>query len=295
MGLARRFKPRVSAKIGWLEPEGSYVRRFHRKLVPFLSALVLSGGMHGQGAAKSPAKTASKAGKAAAKKAPARAEAAAAAARARAVRIIERYEQAIGGRAAQLRLTSRHIEATVEFQLESGPVQGTLESWEKAPNKILAVMTLPNAGAIVQGCDGKAAWMQTPEGVRDQNGEELAESLKDADFYEDIHIRESYAELKHTGRLDINGAAADILEGTAPGRPAERLYFDLATGLLVRKDVSRLDGESRETAELYFDDYRDVDGIKFPFVMREGSGLTVRILKLAHNVAVDDARFARPR
>ncbi len=280
--------------------------RFTRKFTPILLALMLAllGRVSALGAAaqgsasgqtKGAAKTAPKAAPAAARKAPGKAAAETAAARARAAEIIERYEAAIGGRAAQLKLTSRHIEATVEFQIETGPVQGTMESWEKAPNKFLAVMNLPNVPPIVQGCDGRAAWMQTPEGVRDQTGEELEESLKDADFYEDIHIRQSYADLRHVGRTDIAGAAADIVEGANPGKPPERIYFDLHTGLLVRRDVSRMNGDSRENAVLFFGDYREVDGIQFPFAMREESGLTVRILKIEHNIPVDDAKFARPK
>jgi hypothetical protein len=43
---------------------------------------------------------------------------------------------------------------------------------------------------------------------------------------------------------------------------------------------------------IYFDDYRNVDGVKFPFyVYCDNPGITVRFQKVAHNQPIRDAEF----
>jgi hypothetical protein len=60
------------------------------------------------------------------------------------------------------------------------------------------------------------------------------------------------------------------------------LFFDAATGLLLRRNNS------------YYEDYREVGGVKLPFVSREESpyGLVVlRMTEIKHNVAIDKSTF----
>ena len=44
-------------------------------------------------------------------------------------------------------------------------------------------------------------------------------------------------------------------------------------------------------------DYREVDGVKIPFTVQNVSSLqavTIRLEKIVHNKAIDDAVFAKP-
>ena len=60
--------------------------------------------------------------------------------------------------------------------------------------------------------------------------------------------------------------------------------FDAQTGLLLRK------------GNIYYEDYREVDGVKLPFSIHEDSllGFTFvyKITDVKHNVPIDDAKFA---
>jgi hypothetical protein len=64
----------------------------------------------------------------------------------------------------------------------------------------------------------------------------------------------------------------------------EDWYFDAEDGLLLR------------IGDTYFDDYREVDGVKLPFKIREnvfsGLGLEYNFKEIKHNVKIDEKKFA---
>ena len=63
----------------------------------------------------------------------------------------------------------------------------------------------------------------------------------------------------------------------------EKLYFAAEEGLLLRK------------GNTYYDDYREVDGIKLPFTIRDdvfsGVGLVYRLTEIKHNLKIDESKF----
>jgi len=57
-------------------------------------------------------------------------------------------------------------------------------------------------------------------------------------------------------------------------------------------------GRAGEPVEVYFDDWRDVDGVKYPFNISQSSpslklGFTVK--EIRHNVAIDAKMFESSR
>jgi hypothetical protein len=50
-------------------------------------------------------------------------------------------------------------------------------------------------------------------------------------------------------------------------------------------------------AEIYLEDYRDVEGVKIPFTIRQTSpaiSFTIRLEEVKNNVPIDDAKFNKP-
>ena len=84
------------------------------------------------------------------------------------------------------------------------------------------------------------------------------------------------------GREKVGGSDAFVVEATPAEGHATRLYFDTQTGLLLRKDKT------------YFEDYREVDGVKLPFRERDDFSV-IRLTEVKHNLPVDDARFAEEK
>ena len=146
--------------------------------------------------------------------------------------ILDKYVQALGGKAAYAKLTSRVSKGT--FELDQMPGEATQETREKAPNKQLSVTESPQF-VVKRGFNGTTGWEDTPQtGLRDVTGEQLASMKRFADFYFPLNLKESYPKMVVKGKESVNGHPAYVLEATPSGGSAELMYFDVDSGLILR-------------------------------------------------------------
>jgi len=209
--------------------------------------------------------------------------------------VLEKYIQAIGGKAAQMQLTSRVLKGRVDVPGVSNG--GRLEVYAKAPNKSLTVMKLDTIGVIRQGFDGRAGWESDQRGVRISTGESLASLARDSDFYSPVKMKQLYARVKLIGKVKEGFRQAYLIEASPRVGSAEMFYFDAETGLLVRHDASRLTAKGSIRAEVYLNDWREVDGIKVPFRLTQvmpSVTFVFTVEEVKHNVPVEEAIFKRP-
>jgi len=210
--------------------------------------------------------------------------------------VLERYVQALGGRAAQMRLTSRVTKGRVDVPGVSDG--GRLEVYAKAPNKSLTVMSIDTMGVIRQGFDGRVGWEQSDQrGVRGSTGETLSSLARDAEFYGALKLKELYARIKLLGKVKEGFHQTYLVEATPRAGNAEMFYFDAETGLLVRHDVTRPTSKGSERAEVYLNDWREVDGVKIPFRLTQSMPdvtFVFTVEEVKHNVPVEEAIFNKP-
>lgn len=94
--------------------------------------------------------------------------------------VFAKYVEAIGGREALRRFTSRVTKARVDVPGVS--FGGKLEVYA-TPNKSLTIMNVEPIGVLKQGFDGRTGWNLSDKGSQSLDGTELA-TLAGADFYE---------------------------------------------------------------------------------------------------------------
>ncbi|HEY0726644.1 MAG TPA: hypothetical protein VGD38_01155 [Pyrinomonadaceae bacterium] len=119
----------------------------------------------------------------------------------------------------------------------------------------------------------------------------------DADFYREIRLAELYSRIKLVGKVKEGFRQVYLVEAVPKGGAAENLYFDVESGLLVRRDVTRNTPNSSVRVEVYFSDWRDVDGVKLPFKITQilpKMRFVITFDDVKQNVPVDDAMFVRP-
>jgi len=209
--------------------------------------------------------------------------------------LVQKYLQAIGGRAAMEKVSSRVTKGTLD---PGGGIMISLQIIEKAPDKYLQELDVPGVGAVNEGFDGKMGWESNPQmGAQDLTGAALAARRRNSQFYRWLHMRELFPELKVTGTAKVGEHETYVLDATPQEGYAERFYFDTATSLLLRRDY-KLDGpEGMISFEMYYEEYREVDGIKLAFMLRRVGPDNVLLLKfteIKQNVELDDTRFAKP-
>jgi hypothetical protein len=210
--------------------------------------------------------------------------------------ILDKYVQAVGGKAAIEKLTSRV--ATGSFEIPTMNLTGTVELYAKAPNKSGIAIDITGFGLVQEGYDGKTAWAQDPaSGMREKSGVELAAVKRDAEFYQPLKLKQLYPKMEVKSKEKVGEREAYVIIATPEEGDPEKLYFDAQTGLLVRTDIERESPQGKIPVEVYLEDYREVDGNQIPFTIRQITPIfsaTIRIKEYKHNVPVDDAKFSKP-
>ena len=210
--------------------------------------------------------------------------------------IVEKHVQATGGKAAIEKLTSRVMKGTIDIPAMG--IKGSTESYAKAPNKFGTNSNIDGIGSFMQGYDGTTAWEQNPmAGYRVMSGSELALVKREAEFYSDLKFKQLYPKAVVKGKQKLGDRDVYLVEATPAEGGPEQLYYDVQTGLLARRDFVLDSPQGQMPTETYLEDYKEVDGVKIPFTIRQTNpavSFTIKVTEIKHNVPVDDAKFNKP-
>ncbi len=212
--------------------------------------------------------------------------------------ILAKYVQAIGGKQANEKIKSRTAKGTIE--LSPMGIKGTFENYAVAPNKSVSKVMLAGIGDLLEGFDGTTGWSVNPiQGNRNKQGEELAQAKISSDFNRETNLAGLYPKLEVKGIEKVGDSDAYVVVGTpANNLPADTFYFDTKSGLLVRQDTTSITPEGRTPGKTFFEDYRDVDGVKIPFKTRSvlpQFEIVTTYTEVKNNVPIEDAMFAKPK
>jgi hypothetical protein len=210
--------------------------------------------------------------------------------------IIEKSIEATGGRQAIAKITSTVAKGTLE--LLSQGVTAALELYAKDPDKRLVIVKVEAFGEIRRGCDGQTAWEENPNtGFRVLEGGEREEAVRDCVFQGDLKWRELYPKVQLAGKEKLGEREVYKVEMTpASGNPLTR-YYDAETFLVVSLAMKRVRSQETLDMRVELSDYREVDGVKGPFLIKQITAAQEVVIKLAeikNNVAIEDTRFAKP-
>lgn len=210
--------------------------------------------------------------------------------------VLDRYVQALGGRAALEKVTSRVATGTME--VPEWETKGPCTVYSKTPNKTMNTTDFAGYGIVARGFNGTAGWVKDPdEGVRDLTGGDLDDMKRAADIHRELQLRGQYTSMKLAAPQKAGGVDVQVIEATTSDGLLHKLYFDVQTGLLVRHDMQSRIPEGKMTTVVLLWDYREVDGIKVPFTIEQsnpGFGSVLRLKEVRFNVPVEDAVFEKP-
>ena len=212
-------------------------------------------------------------------------------------KLLERYVAAIGGEQAVRAITSRR--ASGSFEVSTAGVAGTTEIYQKAPNKNLVIVSVPGLMTFRTGFNGSVGWEQDAQGnLRRLSATEVAAAKRDNDFYSDLNMRSAYSSMNLSGKEKVDGHDALIVDARGADGSEDKLYFDMQSGLLLRKDSTRQTPQGATVIKNYLEDYRSIDGIKMPYTYRQENSqftATIRIKEVRHNTPISDAEFNVPQ
>jgi hypothetical protein len=198
--------------------------------------------------------------------------------------VLARYIEGTGGEKALRALPARSIEARMIIRAHEGCEEGDEGCLAKDEVGTFLLRTTSDGklyrrtvlGEEVEekGYDGKVGWQLAGGLLRLESQSELELSREDAvlHWYFDLEQRGVQVTLARPRKEDSEGKVG-VLDGVSwelagAGATPKTMWFDRATGLLREEIVEEGEGEQFQRQTIVYEDYRDIDGIKVPHLIR---------------------------
>lgn len=178
-----------------------------------------------------------------------------------AAKIIEQYAKAVGGSKALAKWQTLSIDGTFSGTAAAKP--GTYSLRVKQPNRYYSEIR-SDGKTLIESYNGKSAWHQTTTGEPNTLlGEQALEMEAAGQYYNNglqtLSKKKIGAAFK--GQVQVRGRDALKVELTYPTGVQWEVFFDPQTHLIVEEQATI----SGIPQEIYYDDYRNLKGIKVPY------------------------------
>lgn len=175
--------------------------------------------------------------------------------------VLNKYVEVIGGKENILKVKDRTTKM-------SGTIQGmniTMTQTLKAPNKFYQLVDfgVGQQSTIFDGEKGKVSAM----GQEQVMPADQVEIMKIGSLYTMLEYKEKGIKYELTGIETINNKDGYRVVFTYPSGKKITSYYDIITGFPLRQ-IAELGGGAQSVD---FDDYRDVQGVKYPYKMAVGT------------------------
>ena len=208
-------------------------------------------------------------------------------------KIMEQYVKAIGGNKAISHLQTLAIDGSV--QAAGDEVPGTYTFKVKMPNRLYTELH-SNGKTLIESYNGKSAWQQAADGDIGTLLGPAALELEAASQYYNSRFQQLAKRkvgVAYKGETQVRGHAAEELELTYPTGAHWQVFFDPQTHLIV-EEKAQVAGLPRE---IYYGDYRVVEGVKVPYKIELHRGDTeysINVTRVGINETIGERVFDFP-
>lgn len=217
--------------------------------------------------------------------------------------VLDKYMQALGGAANVAKITS-FVATGKSTGYRGFGGGGAVELSVQAPDKRTTHINFPeypDRGVSVRTFDGRTGWIATPLAVvpkYELGGSERDGARLDAMLSFPAQIKTTLTDLRVGLPATIDDKDMTVVQGNGPNGTLATFYFDDQSGLLVRMVRHGRSPIGRVPTQVDYSDYRDVNGVKFPFhwtfAWLDGRD-TFEFTNVRMNVPIAAATFGEPR
>jgi FimV-like protein len=205
--------------------------------------------------------------------------------------VLAKYVEAMGGAGID-KVTSRVIKG--ELNVVGVSRGGSFETHAQAPDKILTIFQAYPMGTVKAAFNGRSGWIRTTKGLRSLKISEWYAFRREADLYGQFRPKNAFQKATLAGMSKIGFREVYVVDLVPAAGQTERLYLDAKTYLPVRSNTAVMLNGLSVQAEIYMDDWREVDGLKYPFFMSQrfpGMTVTMNVKEIKHNEPIDPKLF----
>lgn len=199
--------------------------------------------------------------------------------------VFQNYIKAIGGEKAVSTAKTLFMTGTTTIPQAPSPLSFT--SKLDSQGKMMVSLNLGSMPLMKQVVNANGAYVEQQGQRKNLEGDDLAEMKASATPFEELRLSKR-TDLKVDGIESINGQESYAIKD---GKTV--YYYDVKSGLKVAKlKVKEQSGQST-TQTTYFNDYKEVKGIKVPFNIIQNAGfeLDIKMSDIKINEGVSEADF----
>lgn len=221
-----------------------------------------------------------------------------------ATEILNRYFDALGGREKLGSLRTLHVTGT---RLEPSGKTEPEELWQTS-NGQSRMKTLYGTLAVIEGFDGKLAWKQAGDSFIQLKPDELEQLTTENSIAFGVNIIDAYSEFISAGVQQIDGSQeiddvqvqrrVRVVRAMRLSGMEEHLFFDVGSGLLVRRVASLETMLGPYQYQVDYAAYKNFDGLLAPTRIRFAvpSITWTRVVNsIEFNVSMKDTFFQKPK
>ncbi len=206
-------------------------------------------------------------------------------------RVIENYLKALGGSEKLKSVTEQVIKMSTEMQ------GMTLEmvSYHKMPGKILVTTSVGGNVMQKQVLNGDRGQVSAMGQKMELSGTQLEEMKTQARIFPELDYKSMGYEVSLTEIEAVEGKPAYKVKVTAPGGNSKTDFFDVASGLKVRTVASQQTQMGPMTVTASYSDYRETNGIKIPYAIKQSVGpqnIDLKVTAVEINGGISDDLFS---
>ena len=208
-------------------------------------------------------------------------------------KIMDEYVKAIGGSKAISHLQTLAIDGSILATGDNAP--GTYTFKAKAPNRLYTELRA-NGRTLIESYNGKSAWQQGAGGDISTLLGPAALAMEAASQYYNSRFQQLAKRkigVAYKGESQARGHVAQELELTYPTGAHWQVFFDPQTHLIV-EEKAQVAGLPRE---IYYDDYRVVEGVKVPYKIelhRGDAEYSITVTRVGVNETIGERVFDFP-
>ena len=215
--------------------------------------------------------------------------------------IVQKALEARGGVEKIKAVQTERVSGQVSF---SRGMAGTFVVELKRPLKMHTEITVEGQ-KIIRVYDGKSTgWMINPflgnKEVQPLPSEDLKTISDESDFDGPlVNYKAKGNQVELAGKEKLDDKPVYRLKLTNKNGGVRFYFFDASSFLLLKWEGIRKNGEEDLPWESFFSDFHDVQGLKYPFRIDQGSPgsefkKTLIAEKIEINLPIDDSRFVKP-
>lgn len=208
--------------------------------------------------------------------------------------VISKYIAARGGANAFVGVTS--LEERGTFESESQKFR--TEVYVTRSGRSASVIHLPGADRVT-AFDGTSGWLSFPGRPARPLAQAETDAIRlEADLEFGLDLNTIFPEIKFAGLSKIGTAEAVMLSGQRPGLPPVELYFDKASGLLLRTVYYSPSALGLNPTQTDYSDYRRIGTVKVPFHWTSSTPtgrFNIQIATVRANVSIPYNIFSKPQ